>query len=81
MIAVGQAVSAALIHFVWQGALGALLFSVLLAALRRRPAQSRYLAGCAALLVLAMMPIVTAWFLYRPVPLARTEVASQLVSD
>jgi uncharacterized membrane protein YcaP (DUF421 family) len=59
MISIGQAVSAALIQFLWQGALVALLLSILLTGLRRRSAQSRYLATCMALLILAVLPIVT----------------------
>jgi hypothetical protein len=59
MLSIGQAVSAALIQFVWQGALVALLVSILLTALHRRSAQSRYLAGCAAPLIPALLPVVT----------------------
>src|SRR5437870_5008600 len=48
-----------LVHFLWQGAVvGALLFGVLLL-LRRCAAHARYLAACAALLVMAVSPVVT----------------------
>ena len=57
--------SDALIQFVWQGAAVALLLWVVQFVLRRRSAQSRYLAGCAALAIMAILPAVTAFFSYR----------------
>jgi uncharacterized protein (TIGR03435 family) len=48
-----QAVSAALIHLMWQGALIAWVLWVALACLKRRSAQARYVASCLALLALA----------------------------
>jgi Zn-dependent protease with chaperone function len=58
--------SAALIQFVWQGAVVALLLWVFLQfVLQRRSAQSRYLASCAALAVMAVLPVATAFSLYR----------------
>ncbi len=82
MTSLANAVSAALIQFVWQGALVALLFSVLLVALKRSSPQSRYIAGCMALLVLAVLPIVSVWILYLPVPpLAGMKPASQVARD
>lgn len=82
MTSLANAVSAALIQFVWQGALVALLFSVLLIALKRSSPQSRYIAGCMALLVLAVLPLVSVWILYSPVPaLVDMKPASQLARD
>jgi beta-lactamase regulating signal transducer with metallopeptidase domain len=68
MISIELAVSGALIQFIWQGALVALLFSIVLTALRRRPPQLRYLAGSASLFILAVLPIFTTWFLYGSAP-------------
>ncbi|HEY7120113.1 MAG TPA: carboxypeptidase regulatory-like domain-containing protein, partial [Tepidisphaeraceae bacterium] len=48
-----------LVHFVWEGALVALLLAGLLALLRRRSSSTRYVSACAALLVLAALPVVT----------------------
>ena len=46
----------ALIHFLWQGALIALLY---VAARRSRTPQTRYLVGCLALAAMTLAPIVT----------------------
>ena len=48
-----------LLHFLWQGALVAALVGVARSALRNASAQSRYLVGCAALLVLLVLPAIT----------------------
>ncbi len=65
MTAISQAFNSALLDFVWQGALAALVLQAGLAALRKRSAQSRYLASCAALAILALAPAVTTMVLYR----------------
>jgi bla regulator protein BlaR1 len=65
--AIAQSLSAALLHFVWQGLLVAFLLWVALFLLRKRSANSRYVASCIALAVLAVLPIITAAVLYtRP---------------
>jgi beta-lactamase regulating signal transducer with metallopeptidase domain len=51
----------ALLHFLWQGALLALLLAGLLRLLRGRSANARYLAACAALLLMLVSPAVTFW--------------------
>lgn len=63
-----NAVGWALVHFVWHGAAVAAVVAVLLAVLRRASANVRYLVACVALLVLACMPIVTAWCVYPQPP-------------
>ncbi len=71
MTAIGQALSVALIHFVWQGSTVALLLWMVLLLLRKSSARSRYVATCAALTLLAIAPAITAWIVYaRPVPMA-----------
>jgi TonB family protein len=67
MTAITQALSAALLHFVWQGLLVGLLLWIALFLMRRGPANARYAASCAALLVLVLLPVVTACVLYQPV--------------
>ncbi len=49
----------ALVHFLWQGALVALLLRVTLVVLQRRSPNARYLAACAAMLCLVALPIAT----------------------
>ena len=49
MTALAMAVSRALIHFIWQGSIVGLLLWTTLFALRKRSANARYLASCAAL--------------------------------
>ena len=62
------ALSAALLHFVWQGATVALLLWIVLAVLRKESASVRYVVCCAALGLLALMPVVTVWLVYVPSP-------------
>jgi beta-lactamase regulating signal transducer with metallopeptidase domain len=56
----------ALLHFLWQGLLIGLLAAGALALLRRRSANACYLAGCVALLLMAMAPVATFAWLYQP---------------
>src|SRR5262249_55530149 len=64
MTALASAISRALIHFIWQGAIVSLCLLAVLYGLKRRSANSRYMASCAALLILALAPVVTTWVLY-----------------
>jgi len=64
MTAITQALSAALLHFIWQGTLVAFLLRITLSLLRNRSANARYLASCAALALMAALPIATVWMLY-----------------
>jgi beta-lactamase regulating signal transducer with metallopeptidase domain len=51
-----------LVHSVWQLAVIAAVYSLIVFSLRHRTAQARYLAGCAALLVMLAAPLGTfAW--------------------
>ncbi len=65
MTALTQALSAALLHFVWQGSLVAVVLWAALWGLQRRPAPWRYAASCAALAILAALPAATVWMLLR----------------
>ncbi len=65
MTAIAQAFSAALLHFIWQGTLVAFLLWITLSTLRNGTANQRYAAGCAALALMAALPAVTAWIVYR----------------
>ena len=68
MTSLAQALSAALLHFVWQGALVGVLLWLALLILRNRPAAVRYTVACAALAILAILPAVTTWILYETPP-------------
>jgi TonB family protein len=48
-----------LLHFLWQGALVAIILACILALLSRRSAHARYLAACAALILMAVLPLIT----------------------
>lgn len=54
-----RAIGWTLVHFVWEGLVIAALLAVILRALRRSPAHWRYLAGCAAMVMMAVAPLVT----------------------
>ncbi len=61
-----QALSTALLHFLWQGAVLALAAFLLFAALRRS-AQARYLVGVVTLALMFAAPVATtAWLLDQP---------------
>jgi len=56
-----------LLHTLWIGAAAAALLAVALVVLRRRSANARYIAACAALALLALSPAAT--FMLVPAPL------------
>src|SRR5581483_2958562 len=60
-----QALGWALVHFIWQGALVALLYAGLAALLRRRAANLRYSVACAAMLLMLALPVVTVFVVER----------------
>jgi beta-lactamase regulating signal transducer with metallopeptidase domain len=60
-----QAVGWALFHLLWQGTLVAILLAAVLAILRRQAAAVRYVVSCAALVLVAALPVLTAWNIYR----------------
>jgi beta-lactamase regulating signal transducer with metallopeptidase domain len=66
MTPLAGALSAALLHFVWQGMAVAVPCSIALFLLRRRSATARYALSCGALAVFVALPVITTWTLYRP---------------
>ena len=66
MTAISQAITQALFHFLWQGALLALLLSGLLLLCKRSTPVVRYAVSCGAMVLLALLPIVTVWYVYEP---------------
>jgi GWxTD domain-containing protein len=58
-----HAVGWSLLHFLWEGAIVALLLASALRLLSNRSSQLRYTAACSALVLMAASPLVTFWFL------------------
>ena len=82
MSAFTMALSAALVDFLWQGAIVGLLLWLALAALRSRSAHTRYAAACGALVVLAILPVVTiaaVWAMAADTPPVAAVLPSQPV--
>src|ERR1051326_2418785 len=81
MTAIAQALTSALLHFLWQGMVVALLLWLGLFLLRKRSANTRYLAACVALTLLTLAPVITTGILYteaaatRATPTAALSVA------
>jgi bla regulator protein BlaR1 len=63
-----HAVGWALLHFCWQGALVAILAACLLSLLHKRSSQVRYVVACSALLLMAVLPLITCIHLVRMSP-------------
>jgi HEAT repeat protein/beta-lactamase regulating signal transducer with metallopeptidase domain len=70
----------ALVHFIWQGAVAALLLAGLLKILRRQSSDVRYAAACLTLLLLVVSPLATLAIIDRSAP-ATTLKASPLPPD
>ena len=58
-----QALGWALVHFIWQGAMVAILYAGLAALLRRRAANVRYSVACAAMLLMLALPVATVFII------------------
>ena len=58
MTELAQALSSALLRFLWQGTLAAAGCAAVLALLRRSSANARYLAACCGLAVMAAIPVI-----------------------
>ena len=64
MTLIAQALSLALVQFVWQGTLVALSLWAGLHLFRHRSASARYILSCGALATLLALPALTTWSLY-----------------
>jgi uncharacterized protein (TIGR03435 family) len=78
METMANALSAALVHFLWQGAIVGLLLWITLAALRRQSASARYVVSCAALAVLFALPVITTAVRYSQA--SATEVIGRMAT-
>jgi beta-lactamase regulating signal transducer with metallopeptidase domain len=65
MTAISQAITSALLHFVWQGVLVAFVYWIARAILRSASSHTRYFVSCTALGILVALPVITAFVLYR----------------
>jgi bla regulator protein BlaR1 len=76
MNALTDAISAALIHAVWQGSIVAVLLWVVLVAMRHRTASARYAVSGVALGLIGLLPLFTTLVLYlRPYPMSEASLA------
>ncbi len=66
MTPLAQAISGALLQFVWQGLLVSMIVASAMLMLRNHGPQIRYLVCCVALMALAVLPVATAISLYDP---------------
>ena len=64
-----QSIGWALLHLVWQGAIVAAILAASLALMTRRTANARYAISCAALALLPLLAVITAWRAYEEPPL------------
>jgi len=64
-----QSIGWALLHLVWQGAIVAAILASALALMARRTANARYAISCAALALLPLLAVITAWRAYEEPPL------------
>ena len=67
-----------LLHFLWQGSIVAALLALLDVLLSRGRPQLRYLAACAALVVMFALPIAT-FLVVKPASVPRSPGAIQMV--
>ena len=65
----------ALVHFLWQGCAIAVVYLAIARALRRAPANARYIAGVAALLAMATCLPATLWLIPPPMELSTPTAA------
>jgi beta-lactamase regulating signal transducer with metallopeptidase domain len=68
-----HAVGWSLLHFLWEGAIVALLLTSALRLLRNRSSQLRYLVACCALVMMAVSPLITfGWLAVHSTAAAQT---------
>lgn len=71
----------AILHFLWQGCLLALILHIVLRSVPRRFAELRYLASLLTLFAMAVMPIATFGYLYTPTSSPALGATGQIVVD
>jgi TonB family protein len=76
MTPLAQAISEALVQFIWQGILVSLVVAAAAFLLRKQGPNVRYLVYCLALLSLAALPVITAIQLYDPLSAGKPGAAA-----
>ena len=76
MTPLAQAITEALVQFVWQGILVSLVTAIAAFFLRKQSPNTRYLVYCLALFSLAALPVITAIELYDPLSSGKPGVAA-----
>ena len=66
MTPLAQAISAALLQFVWQGVALAIVWQMAMFALRKHSPSLRYAVSCAAMAAMAVLPVMTGLSMYDP---------------
>src|SRR5215831_8131618 len=79
MTSVTQAITTALLQFIWQGTLLAAIVWWILTLLRRRSPGVRYAVGCVAMIVMVLLPAVTTYRVYISPVLGVAEASSPLL--
>ena len=77
---IAQRIAWCLIHFLWQGTAVALLLGITLSLLRNRSARERWATSCAAMALMAVLPIATAMLVSVEIP-ERSESSLTVVSS
>ena len=57
-----------LLHFMWQGLIVAALLAICIRLMSRRSANARYVTACGAMVLLAILPVLTYWL--APIPVS-----------
>ncbi len=76
MTPLAQAISEALVQFIWQGILVSLVVAAAAFLLRKQSPNVRYLMYCVALLSLVALPVITAIELYDPLATGKLGAAA-----
>ena len=75
-----QILGLVLVHFLWQGSLVALILGGVLLLLRAQSARLRYGFTCAALLVMVVLPVITAMQVVEFGAIGRDEIQAEAMT-
>src|ERR1700722_4711968 len=81
MAPIVHAISAALLHFVWEGIVVAFMLWLTLSILGRNSARLRYALSCTALAIMIALPFLTVWIVYRAPAAATGSYQAMAVGD
>lgn len=72
-----QALGWALVHFIWQGAIVAILYAGTAVLLRKRAANVRYSVACAAMLLMLALPVATMFVIVKDESVAKGALSGE----